>query len=297
MKETLNKIFYVLVISVFPGIAAYLANLIEELLFKTALGWEGSHGLIVLFLLITALSYISFNNFSKNPGALTVWIGLIFFLLLSAVSFIQTENIVKLALELLPGALTIILGYLAGYILFRKRANRFWIAMALGVLPLIFSLGVKDLWAHRIEYGNWTGNLAHPEVISFSFTNKSDVIVNNASLQGKIVMFDFWFINCGPCWAKFPKLQELHEKYENKSGVEIFAVNRPMKGDKPGALFSTIEEKQYTFAVLRGTQEDMDALGVHRYPTVMLLNRKGEIIFIGELDQAEKRIESLLQNE
>jgi hypothetical protein len=69
-----------------------------------------------------------------------------------------------------------------------------------------------------------------------------------------------------------------------------------MKRDEPGALFSTIEEKEYTFPVLRGTQEDMDALEVYKYPTVMLLNRKGEIVFVGELEEAEIKLTTLLNN-
>jgi hypothetical protein len=67
-----------------------------------------------------------------------------------------------------------------------------------------------------------------------------------------------------------------------------------MSRDKPGALFSRIEDKGYTFPVLQGTQEVMDNLDVYKYPTVILLNKKGEIVFMGELDDAEKKLETML---
>ncbi len=70
-----------------------------------------------------------------------------------------------------------------------------------------------------------------------------------------------------------------------------------MNQDKPGALFSRIEEKGYTFPVLQGTQEVMDALDVYKYPTVMLFNQKGEMIFMGELEDAENKMETILESE
>lgn len=120
--------------------------------------------------------------------------------------------------------------------------------------------------------------------------------MNNESLKGKIILFDFWFISCPPCWVKFPDVQLLYDKYQSNPLVEIYAVNRPMPQDKPYELFSRIEERGYTFPVLQGNQKVIDALNVNSYPTVMLLNQKGEIIFMGELEDAEKKIETILES-
>ena len=38
----------------------------------------------------------------------------------------------------------------------------------------------------------------------------------------------------------------------------------------------------------------MDALGIYKYPSVMILDKEGKMIFLGNLDDAEKKLEYLL---
>lgn len=294
MKHILTKTLIVLLVTILPVIAIICAELIGEFLFKRSFGWEGSHTEIFVFILLACVSYLSFKYFGDRIGNVTVWISLSFFILVFIVFFFY-QNTVKFTIKLSPFYLTLFLGLLAGYMINREGENKIRITLILGVLPLIFSLGFTDLWTHKIEYGNWTGEVSSTEVIPFSFLDKTGNTVDQDVLHGKVVLFDFWFINCGPCWVKFPKLQEIYEKYSSHPDVNIYAVNRPMKRDEPDALFRTIEEKEYSFPVLRGSQEVLDALGVYKYPTVMLIDRKGLIVFMGELEQAEKKLESLLK--
>lgn len=296
MKQILIKTLIVLLIAILPVIAIICAELIGEFLFKRSLGWEGSHGDFLLYLLLGLVSYVCFKYFGNRVGRVTVWISLSFFILVF-IAFLFYQNTIKFTIKLSPFYLSMFLGLFAGYMISQAGAKKMKIALILGVFPLIFSLGFSDLWKHKIEYGNWTGEVSSSEVIPFSFADKLGNTHDQNSLKGKVVLLDFWFINCGPCWVKFPKLQEIYEKYSSHPDVRIYAVNRPMKRDEPGALFSTIEEKGYTFPVLRGTQEVLDSLGVYKYPTVMLLDRKGLIVFMGELEQAENKLESLLKND
>ena len=76
--------------------------------------------------------------------------------------------------------------------------------------------------------------------------------------------------------------------------MAIYAVNRPMRGDTPGELFSAISTQGYTFPVLLGNQVDIDALGVTHYPTVLILDKSGHVVFRGTLDMATKKLERLL---
>ena len=183
---------------------------------------------------------------------------------------------------------------LSGYLYYKKSIQKLVLPLILGLFPLLMSFGIYDLWIHKIEYGNWTGEVKEQPVASFELLTKNGDVVSNETLGDKIVLFDFWFIGCGPCWVKFPELQRIYEQYKTNPAVEIYAVNRPMSRDKPGALFQRIEDKDYTFPVLQGTQEVMDLLGVYKYPSVMILNQKGEMVFMGELEDAEKKLESML---
>jgi thiol-disulfide isomerase/thioredoxin len=182
----------------------------------------------------------------------------------------------------------------SGFLFLLKPEEKWKNTAILAVVPLMLTFGVYDLWVHRIEYGNFTGKVAEAKTVPFEFENKEGMVITNASLEGKVVLFDFWFINCGPCWVKFPNLQELHEKYASRVDFEVFAVNRPMRNDEPNELFTSIEEEGYTFPVLRGTQEMMDAFDVYVYPTVVLLNKDGKVVFMGEIEKAEELITDLL---
>ncbi len=295
MKRALEKIGVFILISVFPLLASMIIGMIDNYLIQGALGWGDGHDYFLFFVFLAIMSYVSFKYFSKTIGQVSTWIALSIFLLAFLVMTLY-QNTIKFTIKLLPFYLSVFFGLYAGFLLARGSANKVRALAITGILPLIFSLGVSEMWVHRIEYGTWSGDVAKPKSIPFAFYDKQGNAVDNNSLQGKVVLFDFWFINCGPCWVKFPKLQELYEQYKDDPNVAIFAVNRPMKRDEPGALFSTIEEKEYTFPVLRGTQEDMDALEVYKYPTVMLLNRKGEIVFVGELEEAEIKLTTLLNN-
>ncbi|MGK0324190.1 MAG: thiol-disulfide isomerase/thioredoxin, partial [Psychroserpens sp.] len=41
------------------------------------------------------------------------------------------------------------------------------------------------------------------------------------SLKGKVVVINFWFINCKPCVAEIPDLNKLKAKFNNKDAVFV----------------------------------------------------------------------------
>ena len=195
MKQILIKILIVLLIAILPVLAIICSELIGEFLFKRSFGLEGNHAGIILFILLGLVSYLSFKYFGDRVGHATVWVSLSFFILVF-IAFFFYQNTIKFTIKLSPFYLTMFLGLLAGYLISREGVSKIRTALILGVLPLIFSLGLSDLWAHKIEYGNWTGEVSSSEVIPFSFSDKTGNTIDQSTLRGKVVLFDFWFINC-----------------------------------------------------------------------------------------------------
>jgi hypothetical protein len=67
-----------------------------------------------------------------------------------------------------------------------------------------------------------------------------------------------------------------------------------MPRDNQGEAFENLTQKGYSFPVLMGNQEILEALDVYVYPTVILLDQNGMIVFKGEIEEAELLIESLI---
>lgn len=292
MKNTLIKVLIILLLFIITVAGILLAIVIGDGAWDLPKGL----GLILAFLLLFGLTSVSLLKFKNQIGLYGVLIPIIIGVLLLILPKAFNSTL-KFSLKVSPFYISILLGILSGYLYYIKAIRKLALPLLLSIFPLLMSFGVYDLWIHKIEYGNWTGEINEQKVAPFELLAKNGDLVTNETLADRIVLLDFWFISCGPCWVKFPDLQRIHEKYQSNPEVEIYAVNRPMPRDKPGALFQRIEDKQYTFPVLGGTQQVMDLLGVYKYPSVMILNQKGEMVFMGELEDAELKLESMLSEE
>jgi thiol-disulfide isomerase/thioredoxin len=245
--------------------------------------------LLLLFILIYSITYFSLKSLSKKYGKSAV-IGPILFVLISFILINLLTVSFKFTLKSLPFYLSWILGFYGGLTQYQSGFKIIRVIL-LVAFPLLMSFGLHEKWVHKIEFGNFNGTIDSPKVIAFDFSNKSKLTISNDDLKGKVVLLDFWFIGCPPCWKKFPILQSIYEKYKGNSSFALFAVNR---SDNPNRVFTRIEDKGYTFPVLLSTQKAMDDFGVYVYPSVVLLNKKGEVVFMGELEEAELLLEKLL---
>jgi thiol-disulfide isomerase/thioredoxin len=60
------------------------------------------------------------------------------------------------------------------------------------------------------------------EIGDYTLTGRSGKTYTQDSLKGKVVLFNFWSVNCGPCIIEIPWLNKLYRSYkENKDFVLI----------------------------------------------------------------------------
>ena len=197
-------------------------------------------------------------------------------------------------LTAIPFFISFLMAMAGGYTYYKKRS--FKLPILMGLFPLILTLGLSSIWNNNIIYGSASGEVQNIKVPDFSIIDNSGSVINNESIHGKIVLMDFWFISCRPCWVKFPELQRIYNQYKSNDQIAIYAVNRPMKKDKPNQLYKSIENKNYTFPVVKGTEELMAAFEIDYYPTVIIVDLKGNIVFKGGIELAEDVIKKLTTN-
>lgn len=124
-----------------------------------------------------------------------------------------------------------------------------------------------------------------------------------SSLKGKYVLLDFWGSWCGPCRASHPHLKEVYTKYKDK-GFEIVGIADEKSGDLEEAKKSWLQAVKTDginwIQVLNNYNKAKNdlamAYGIDGYPTKILLDKEGKVLFkiVGnggeELDQKLKSV-------
>jgi thiol-disulfide isomerase/thioredoxin len=105
-------------------------------------------------------------------------------------------------------------------------------------------------------------------------------------LAGDVIMLDFFGSWCGPCRRSIPKLNALWQSYEGR-GLAIVGVacEQGPASDAIGRAQVVRRELGIIYPVVAAPLEAPSPLrahlGVRQYPTLVLLSRKGELLFHG----------------
>ncbi|GAB3663244.1 hypothetical protein GCM10028791_38580 [Echinicola sediminis] len=286
-KVLLSPLFGLLVFFTAYFISSFTLEISKD---HSLWGFGALLGFVLLFITIVFYNK-KFSPFLSSKGI--VFLSLFGVLLFT---FLNSPSL-RFSTKVFPSTICYLLGILAASIYssdsFKKR---YLYTFLLFIIPFSLNLNLYSTWVHWVEFGNVSGAVENQKTIPFEVSDEAGNIITNEDVKGNIVLLDFWFISCGPCWKKFPKLQDIYEKYGENPSVKIFAVNRPMASDNPGQSFASIKNKGYTFPVLQGTQKVMDDFDIYVYPTVVLLDQEGKVAFMGKIEDVEENLQKLLND-
>lgn len=128
-----------------------------------------------------------------------------------------------------------------------------------------------------------------PDIKLHDVTGKE---VSLASLQGKVVVLDFWASWCGPCRRSMPAIKEIYKKYKDK-GLEVFAVSVDIK--KSDWLKAIKEDETSWVHVIDETNNVARSWKVEYIPNTFLLDKTGKVVSINANHAAlEQQIAKLL---
>lgn len=91
----------------------------------------------------------------------------------------------------------------------------------------------------------------------------------------KIAVFYFWATWCPPCVTASPAVQEIHERYLQNQRVQVLAVHF----NDVGAPLDYVEKHSYTFSMIPNGQSIVEAYGVKKIPTIVVVSRQGEVAY------------------
>ena len=153
-----------------------------------------------------------------------------------------------------------------------------------------------SMWLHKLNFDTYTGRF-YAKLPEFSAEDIQGNKVSDSSISDKIVFIDFWHTQCGACFRKFPALNELYLKYKDNDKIKVFALNVPLKTDRPSQAYDMISKRGYSFPVVKlQTLSLIDSLSISVYPTTVLINEKGYVVFKGSLDNGIKSLERSIKN-
>ncbi|MGI8952894.1 MAG: peroxiredoxin family protein [Chitinophagaceae bacterium] len=130
--------------------------------------------------------------------------------------------------------------------------------------------------------------LKAPEI---SLPDQKGVSVKLSSLQGKIVLIDFWASWCGPCRESMKGLRELYKKYKDK-GFEIYGIS--VDENKNYWRQAIFDEGMKWLQVIDAEGKIAAQWNVQYIPDTFLLDKNGNMIAVNsskeELDKLLKKL-------
>lgn len=103
--------------------------------------------------------------------------------------------------------------------------------------------------------------------------------IRSSDLKGKVVLIDFWFINCGPCKKAIPFLNQLYADYKDK-GLVVLGFNfLDLKIEKYEAYQ---KENAVNYPLVLCPESVTNNFRVQAAPTLYLIDKEGNIVHCSE---------------
>lgn len=108
------------------------------------------------------------------------------------------------------------------------------------------------------------------------------------TLTEKIIVIDFWFINCGPCIKEIPDLNTLKAEFE-MDDIEWFGVTYDPK-DKVERFLKRIK---FDYTIIPDSKYLTDRFDIRFYPTTLIIDENRKIVYTGKFGFMNGRVNEI----
>lgn len=117
--------------------------------------------------------------------------------------------------------------------------------------------------------------------------------INTASLKGKVIVLNFWFIGCMACMDEIPKLQAVADKFRDNSDVVFVAIST----NTPQELRAFRDREGFTYRHIGQALALSKLFNVIGYPKNIVIGRDGKIAYWRSRIYAWDKFESVIRSE
>jgi peroxiredoxin len=97
--------------------------------------------------------------------------------------------------------------------------------------------------------------------------------VDLQALRGKVVVLNFWFINCAPCKLEIPALNQLVAHYRERDDVVFLGLAT----DAAAPLKTFLRGTRFDYRIVPAASDMAEDYGVRVFPTHVLIDRQGRL--------------------
>ena len=130
----------------------------------------------------------------------------------------------------------------------------------------------------------------------FTVTDLSGRTVSLSQFRGRVVLLDFWAVECAGCKVEIPWYVAFDKTYRDK-GLALIGID--MYGESPAVVKAFLEKEHMNYPVAIGNDALGERFHVEEMPLTLLIDRSGRIALshagIVDKTQFEKDIQELLR--
>ncbi|GEM_PF-263099 len=99
--------------------------------------------------------------------------------------------------------------------------------------------------------------------------------LKSKDLKGKVLVINYWFINCKPCRMEMPELNELVKEYKDSANVKFIGISL----DDRSAIREFVKLSPFNYQLVADGRPEAEKYGVTSYPTHAIIDGEGKVYF------------------
>lgn len=117
--------------------------------------------------------------------------------------------------------------------------------------------------------------------------------IDPADLKGRVVLVEYWGVNCPPCLASIPHLSALQEKYGRDQFVIVANHCQSADNAQTASVFKSRGGSDLISVINHGSLSGADVSGI---PHCFLFNHEGKLIYDGSPSGLDAPVESAVKS-